>query len=213
MNISHIERSSSSSKLAAYKTMSQDTTEETFEYMMDLFYKEEKNDNNSLYNNYNSNAVLSKDVNDKIYNAQQLKLELAQLKITDYEAYLEKMKDIEMSSAKSIGRLAKIAKKYGSQNTGTAEYNGVTMVFDFEKSTISIGDMSSGRIISTGKLSCGFSLNINRNEVGNIGKILSLFSPEDVNKIMEAIITDNIACQAQMEITDKDNKVVNGWGK
>lgn len=86
-------------------------------------------------------------------------------------------------------------------------YNGVEFACDKEKNAICLGDMTNKSDVLTIPLEGGGSLMVNRNCIGLLSKAMSMFSPEDVNRIMRAIADDNKAQQTQREIEDDKNSI------
>ena len=70
--------------------------------------------------------------------------------------------------------------------------------------------MDRGDVINAGMLSTGSCFYFNRENIGDIAKILDLFSPEDVNKIMAAIETDNMADRMKNQVEDEKANGVQG---
>lgn len=124
--------------------------------------------------------------------------ELADAKINDPEKYQKMILESKEAAAKSFSQVAKLAESNG----GTATYNGVNIFFDSENQQMNVGDMSNKGSVITVALSNGWVLNFNRDNIDDIAKMLDLFSPEDVRRIMEAITKDNIAVSMQKEIDD-----------
>ncbi len=138
--------------------------------------------------------------------AQEYQETLAQMKKEDPVRYQEMKRDEALSECRSLGRLTEIAE----ENGGTVTYNGVTLNFDQEKMQMCLGNMNSGDVINAGVLSNGYCFYFNRENIGDLAKILDLFSPEDVNKIMTAIQTDNMADQTKNEVEDAKANGVQG---
>jgi len=90
---------------------------------------------------------------------------------------------------------------------GVIEYNGVTFVCNEQFNRIELGDTSSMDNCINIPLSGGGSLVVNRDNIGDLGKAIGMFSPEDVNRIMRAIHQDNKARQVLNEIEDEENSV------
>ena len=96
------------------------------------------------------------------------------------------------------------------ENGGSVTYNGVTLNFDRKNKKMCLGNMDSGDVINAGMLSNGYCFYFNRENIGDIAKILDLFSPEDVNKIMAAIETDNMADRMKNQVEDEKANGVQG---
>lgn len=146
----------------------------------------------------------------KLLQEQEYDRKLEDARVNDPEKYEDMQTQHEKDIAKSFRQVEEIARKSGDGKTGVATYNGVPIVFDFQNSVMTVGDMSNGDIINVGKLSNGYAFSFNRNNIDDISKMLDLFSPEDINKIMAAITTDNIAKSMEQEIEDDKSQAVGG---
>lgn len=92
-------------------------------------------------------------------------------------------------------------------NGNTITYNGVEFSCDSEKNAICLGDMSNRGDVLTIPLEQGGSLMVNRNAIGMLAGAMSMFSPEDANRIMRAIADDKKAQETQKEIEDDKNSL------
>ncbi len=90
---------------------------------------------------------------------------------------------------------------------GVISYHGVEFVCDAQKNAICLGDMSDQKNVLTIPLECGGSLMVNRDSLGTLADVISMFSPEDINRIMRAIADDNKAQEAQEEIEEDTNSI------
>ena len=138
--------------------------------------------------------------------AQEYQEMLERMKKEDPGRYQQMKLDEALSECKSLGRLTEIAE----ENGGSVTYNGVTLNFDRKTQKMSLGNMDSGDVINAGVLSNGYCFYFNRENIGDIAKILDLFSPEDVNKIMAAIETDNMADRMKNQVEDEKANGVQG---
>lgn len=86
-------------------------------------------------------------------------------------------------------------------------YHGVEFVCDAQKNAICLGDMSDQKNVLTIPLEGGGSLMVNRDSLGTLADVISMFSPEDINRIMRAIADDNKAQEAQEEIEEDTNSI------
>ena len=91
------------------------------------------------------------------------------------------------------GRLAK---------DGVIIYNGVCFVCDEKTNSICLGDVTDPKKVINITLSGGGNLKVNRDSIGQLGKAIGMFSPEDVNLIMRAIHQDTKLQSMQKEIED-----------
>lgn len=89
----------------------------------------------------------------------------------------------------------------------TITYNGVVFTCDSEKNAICLGDMSNRGNVLTIPLEGGGSLMVNRDSIGMLAGAMSMFSPEDANRIMRAISEDKKAQETQKEIEDDKNSL------
>ena len=90
---------------------------------------------------------------------------------------------------------------------GVISYHGVEFVCDAQKNAICLGDMSDQKNVLTIPLEGGGSLMVNRDSLGTLADVISMFSPEDINRIMRAIADDNTAQEAQEEIEEDTNSI------
>ena len=86
---------------------------------------------------------------------------------------------------------------------GTITYNGVMYICDDNNKCISLGDMSDSSNVLSIPLSGGGTLQVNRDNYGDLARSIGMFSPEDVNRIMRAIAEDVKCQQKQLEIEEK----------
>lgn len=85
---------------------------------------------------------------------------------------------------------------------GVIEYNGVILQCDFDNNRLMLGNCSNLDNCIRVPLSGGGEFVFNRDQLSNISKIISMFSPEDQNRIMRAISLDK-QCRKQLkEIED-----------
>lgn len=92
--------------------------------------------------------------------------------------------------------------EYLSQN-GVIQYNGVTFACDTEHNLLTLGDVKTDRskVINVA-LPSGGNLEFNVDNINDITKAASMFSPEDLNAIMKAIITYK-HCQEKLQEKEK----------
>ena len=90
---------------------------------------------------------------------------------------------------------------------GLITYNGVTFVCDYKNNAICLGDMTDPREVINVALEGGGVLKVNRDNIGDLVKAIDMFSPEDINRILNAIARDNF-CQSKLqEIEDEKGKI------
>ncbi len=149
-----------------------------------------------------SGEVLSLYNKTEIADAYQKELEDA--KVNDPEKYQRMILQSKEATANSFTQLLDVSKSNG----GIATHNGVSIGFDSENKQMSIGDTSQrGNVISV-NLSNGWVLQFNTDNIDDVSKILDLFSPEDVRRIMDAITTDKMAKSKLKEMEDTKASVI-----
>ena len=90
---------------------------------------------------------------------------------------------------------------------GVIEYNGVIFVCDEIHNAICLGDMTDYTNVLSIPLTEGGCLKVNRNNLNDLAKAISMFSPEDIKRIMEAIATDAKCQQMQQEMDETLNSI------
>ena len=90
---------------------------------------------------------------------------------------------------------------------GVIEYNGVIFVCDKIHNAICLGDMTDESNVLNIPLPEGGCLKVNRDNIGDLAKAISMFSPEDIRRIMEAIATDAKCQQMQQEMDETLNSI------
>lgn len=90
---------------------------------------------------------------------------------------------------------------------GVIEYEGVVFVCDELRNAICLGDMSNEENVLNIPLTEGGSLKVNRDNLDDLSKAISMFSPEDIRRIMEAIAKDAKCQQMQLEIDETINSI------
>lgn len=98
---------------------------------------------------------------------------------------------------------------YLADKNGIISYKGVTFVCDTETKSLCLGDMSNQKNVLNISLSGGGTLKVNRDNLGDLSKAISMFSPEDINLIMRAIAQDSKIQEMQIEIDDATNSLGN----
>lgn len=77
---------------------------------------------------------------------------------------------------------------YGElESFGVINYHGVTFVCKDKEHAICLGDMSKEKDVLTIPLSGGGCLRVNKNNIGDLGRAIGMFSAEDVGIILRAI--------------------------
>ena len=90
---------------------------------------------------------------------------------------------------------------------GVIEYNGVIFVCDEIHNAICLGDMTDETNVLSIPLTEGGCLKVNRDNLNDLAKAISMFSPEDIKRIMEAIATDAKCQQMQQEMDETLNSI------
>lgn len=96
---------------------------------------------------------------------------------------------------------------YLADESGMIEYNGVVFVCDNEHQALCLGDMTDEKNVLTIPLSEGGCLKVNRNNIGDLSRAISMFSPEDVNRILSAIEQDKVCTRRMFEIDEMKNSI------
>lgn len=109
------------------------------------------------------------------------------------------------SERKSIDMIIKDAEE--NRVTSTS-YNDYPITVDTFTKTVNIGGHTKGASQITVNLSSGYTLEFDRENLDIIVGMLDLFSPEDINRILEAIQLDNITKSSEKE---KDDNVDSFW--
>lgn len=90
---------------------------------------------------------------------------------------------------------------------GIIEYNGVTFVCDYEHNALCLGDVSNPKDVIYVALEKGGTLQVNRDNIGDLSKAIGMFSPEDVNRILRAISKDAQCKRNLLEIDEAKNSI------
>ena len=81
-------------------------------------------------------------------------------------------------------------------------YQGVVFMCDRLTDTLTLGDVSDPNNCIRVGLSKGGSLLFNRNDAGSLMNAITMFSPEDQERIVKAIQIDNMAQKARKDVED-----------
>lgn len=140
---------------------------------------------------------------DKMDEEQQEK-ELLQKRLMEKEMQVESnLKEVLVART---GGTLDVPYGYLAKN-GVIEYNGVIFVCDEIHNAICLGDMTDESKVLNIPLSEGGCLKVNRDNINDLAKAISMFSPEDIKRIMEAIATDAKCQQMQQEMDETVNSV------
>ena len=86
-------------------------------------------------------------------------------------------------------------------------YKGVTFFCDTDKNRITLGDVSDRSKCLNISLKGGGSLMVNRDNLGELSQAITMFCPEDINRIMTAIAEDKRAQQMLLEKDELESSV------
>lgn len=92
------------------------------------------------------------------------------------------------------------------ENNGMIEYKGIHFLCDSKNNAICLGDMSNSEDVITVPLSGGGCLKVNYNNLEGLSKAISMFSPEDIKRILQAITTFNKIKSMKYEIENQKQK-------
>lgn len=168
------------------------------------------------YQNPNGQSVADKLATGSNWEEDSVQYKLAQE--ASFEKALEEAKETDPAEhARLLARRDNGVKKSLDQliREGDAAadhvvtYNGVAMAIDSENQKISVGDTVNERSINV-SLSNGYTLSFTRDSIDSISQMLDLFTPEDINKIMEAITIDNMTTSVEEENEQLKDKAAQG---
>ncbi|MCM1283295.1 MAG: hypothetical protein NC180_07355 [Muribaculaceae bacterium] len=87
---------------------------------------------------------------------------------------------------------------------GLINYKGVIFQCDYDTNTLTLGDCSDRSKCLHIPLSGGGSLLVNRDSLGDLNAAISMFSAEDIGRILRAIELDKLARDNEMELADEE---------
>lgn len=90
---------------------------------------------------------------------------------------------------------------------GVIEYNGVIFVCDEVNQAICLGDMSERKNVISIALEKGGRLMVHRDNLGELQNAISMFTPEDINRILRAIADDQKAQKELLKIEEMTNSI------
>lgn len=85
---------------------------------------------------------------------------------------------------------------------GCINYNGVTFVCDAEKNQLCLGDVSDPHSCLIVSLEDGGTLMVNQDRIGDLGRAITMFTPEDQKRIMYAVNMYKKAKELEEQIKD-----------
>lgn len=126
----------------------------------------------------------------------------------------EALEGIELKKPRGSSLFARLSgvKKapysYLADESGTIVYKGVTFFCDDEKGQICLGDMSNPKNVINIPLAKGGCLRVNRENIGDLAKAISMFSAEDIGRIMRAIAQDKKVQEVEWELEASEGRGV-----
>lgn len=108
---------------------------------------------------------------------------------------------------KRLGGKKKAPYGHLADEGGVIVYNGVVFVCNEKQNAICLGDVSNPDNVLTIPLEGGGSLKVNRDNLSDLAKAISMFSAEDQERIMRAIQKDKKVQQMKQEIEDEKSTV------
>lgn len=93
-----------------------------------------------------------------------------------------------------------------ADETGFITYHGVIFRCDKENNQLTLGDVSNPDKTITIPLEAGGSLVVNRDNLGDLSRAITMFSGEDVRRIMTAIAQDAQCTRKQNEIDEMEHE-------
>ena len=142
---------------------------------------------------------------DEVKEEQKVRFAKIDKEQEEKEKLLQSQRVKELLTEKSGGSL-NVPYGYLAKD-GVIEYNGVIFVCDEQHNAICLGDMTNPKDVITIPLTEGGTLKVNRDNIHDLSKAISMFSPEDIRRIMEAIATDTKCRQMQQEMDETVNSI------
>ena len=90
---------------------------------------------------------------------------------------------------------------------GVIQYNGVVFVCDEVNQAICLGDMNDRKNVISIELENGGRLMVNRNNFSELQSAITMFTPEDINRILRAIADDQKEQKELQEIDEMVNSI------
>lgn len=121
----------------------------------------------------------------------------------------EEMLETEKAAFPAAGEKGEKWAPYSSLANGgnTIEYNGVVFTLDYDKHWLCLGNMGNMDEVIRIPLSEGGCLMVNRDNIGELGHAIGMFSPEDVNRILRALKLDAKIQQMKKEIEEMEDGI------
>lgn len=98
---------------------------------------------------------------------------------------------------------------YLADASGYIQYKGVIFYCDNERQTISLGDITEEKKVLTIPLEGGGCLKVNRDNLGELSRAISMFSPGDIKRILSAVAQDTHCTRKVNEIEELENTEIN----
>lgn len=132
--------------------------------------------------------------------------------LSEIDEALDEIKETAKEEVKEVKRAAENKAPYGwlADENNCISYNGVTFVCDEDKRSINLGDTSNRDNVISIPLSDGGTLNVNRDNIGDLARAIGMFSPEDAKRIMQAIATD-AQCQKKLLEIEEEKEFTQLW--
>ncbi len=92
---------------------------------------------------------------------------------------------------------------------GMIQYKGVVFVCDDANQALCLGDMTDEKNVLTIPLEKGGCLKVNRSNIGDLSRAITMFSAEDVRRILAAIAQDAQCTRKYQEIEEMEDSVMN----
>lgn len=96
---------------------------------------------------------------------------------------------------------------------GVIEYNGVIFVCDEVNQAICLGNMSDRKNVISIALEKGGRLMVHRDNLGELQNAISMFTSEDINRILRAIADDQKAQEELLKIEEMTNSIGDNDGE
>ncbi len=102
---------------------------------------------------------------------------------------------------------SRVCQYFDMAKDGIIEYNGVIFGCDTDKNRITLGDVSDAKQCISVPLENGGCFVFNRDQLNSVSRAISMFSPEDINRILRAIATDSKCVKDINELEDEKNSI------
>lgn len=137
--------------------------------------------------------------------SKEIREELNDLLVNELGVSEEELKEKRWESTHKSNQGAPYS--YLADENGIVEYKGVVFVCDNQKKELQLGDMSNSKDVIRIPLSNGGSLAVNRDNIGDLGHAIGMFSPEDVKLILRALSLDAKVQEMEQETEDMEDGI------